>query len=238
MGESMRPIQFKALFLGIVLLSACSKKESDETPQANAPAATQAASKPGILSKGSLGAALLLKSQAADTYTIKLVFPNSQVGGTSSPQGQADVKYSKRQYPVQVEGDVFLYDSKGLLGKITLPPQIQGSFWCENDGGSQYRPEHVVEIKKSALKRPLALLDKNSSFTAFALVDENVTLGPITYKIPENSKVLFEQKTMVGADKFANAMIAVWNDKGVVKSGPYTSLIAGSKSYALTCDGP
>lgn len=220
-------------------LFGCSKKESPATI-AEMPMVAQKtdSQEPGVLKRGSVGAVFLLDSNSKKTFKIKVVFPNEQVVGTSAPEGQKDKEYTERRYPVNLESDVVFYDGDGLLGKIHLPKIIEGTFWCENDGGTKYRPELIIDVEKNLLKRPLSKRDEKSGFSAFALVDEKSKLENITYKVPTTNKVIHKYTSKIGSSNSENIQFLSWNDAGAVKYGPYAGLVTGNTYYSLTCDSP
>jgi hypothetical protein len=236
----MKITSLSLFVLSSVFLFACTKKVSVREGTAPTEVAKVAAvpiMTPGVLKKGALGAVFLMGT-TKDSYNIKIVFPNEQVSGTSAPENQDDLNYTKRTYPVSLESHVAFYDKKGFLGKFDLKTVIQGQFWCENDGGTKYRPEHTFEIKKDLFSRPLLKVDKSSEFAAFAVIDETTELGAITYQLPTNHMLLFKQQATVGKVKTPNVLLLVWDEAGEVKYGPYVGLAAGNSYYTLTCDGP
>lgn len=233
----------KKLFVFLLLpcVFACTKKAAPpatELAPASAAVPTTTTAKPGELPAGALGAVYLEVAQQANHYRLKIVFPNEQVDGTNSPSNQDDTPYTARNYPVKLAGAIALYDAKGLLGTLKAPAHLLGVFWCENDGGSKYRPEFTVEVPKSELQRAPVAADGESKIVALAMVDEKHDLAPLKFAAPANAKVTFRHDFKIGAAKETNARILVWDDAGEIKYGPYVGIAMRGTYLPLTCDGP
>jgi hypothetical protein len=106
-------------------------------------AAPVAAEAPAGLQPGDVGA-LLLEAESGDSVTFRLVMPN--VRGIEPSSYDYD-----HVEPVALSGTVVLFDHDGPLARLESPPEFQLRFWCENDGGVQFRAEARVTVPRSQL---------------------------------------------------------------------------------------
>lgn len=102
-----------------------------------------------ILQNGAVGAIYLI-GETKDSVDLKLVFPAKQVLGY--PDNFYGARYGDTA-PVTAKGKMVLFDGKGPLFTINKLPPLILAFWCENDGGTQFRPEARLTLRKAQLKR-------------------------------------------------------------------------------------
>lgn len=126
---------FAAIVLGLLLGSGSS----------------QAADKQFSLRDGAVGA-IYVTGETKDSIELKLVFPADQV--TGYPQNFYGARIEDTA-PVKARGKMILFDGKGPLATLGKLPPLMLTFWCENDGGTQFRPEARLRLRKAVLKRHL-----------------------------------------------------------------------------------
>lgn len=128
---------------------------------------------------GAVGVAYRVSSDAEWT-TVDVVFPASTVknpGGGWIERGETATKG-----PGYVRGAVVLFDARGRLIELPSSKGLKMVFWCENDGGQQYRPTLRTKVATSKLARPLRGVEALQSLAAFAVVTpagKTVKLAPI-----------------------------------------------------------
>src|SRR5687768_10234042 len=94
---------------------------------------------------GSVGVAYM---EVGDTE-LRLVFPSS----TAKSAGQ------KEKTPIEIGGELVLFDAKGSLGRIQTAGPASLRRWCKSHGGMQFRPELAVPVPKK-LKRNLVPIER------------------------------------------------------------------------------
>jgi hypothetical protein len=134
------------------------------------------------LQPGAVGAVYLVSSDK-DSATVDVVFPASAVknpGGGWVERGEGATKG-----PVLVRGVVALFDAKGRLVELPSSNGLKMTFWCENDGGQQYRPALRMKVAVAKLARPLVGVEALQKLAAFAVVTpagKTVKLAPVALR--------------------------------------------------------
>lgn len=119
----------------------------------------------------SIGVAYL-KDIKENNYDLELVFPISRVknhywNGKMKPG-------SDNIYSFHFKGEIKLFDKKGVLASILLDQLFHVNFWCENDGGIQFRPVTKIRLSKGAVLRGLsASRDDLQNLVCFVVVNGN-----------------------------------------------------------------
>jgi hypothetical protein len=127
------------------------------------------------LAVGSVG--VVYNAAAKDGgYALRVVFPASTAPGLDDWSRGKDYKETT---PVAIEGDLVLFDDKGQLARVPATAAA-ARFWCENDGGSQFRPELTLNVPARSLKRKLSPRASTQGIAAFAAV------------VPKNVKAKFK----------------------------------------------
>ncbi|MHB8872498.1 MAG: hypothetical protein ACYC8T_02320 [Myxococcaceae bacterium] len=172
-------------------------------------------------------------------HELRIVFP-----GTVRPDLEGSYEEAlKHTEPVAIDGDLVIFDGKGVIARVSSQPAIL-RFWCENDGGMQYRPELNVTLPASALKRKLAPQGRLQNLAAFALV---VPKGGKNFKAPGVAwRTTDYERVMDGdanGDGKPDAVIYVApDDAGNCDGKPENNLtihlLAGDRWDELRCCGP
>lgn len=103
------------------------------------------------LENGSVGA-VYVTGHTKDTVELKIVFPVDQIPGYPGNFYGAGYKDTA---PVAAKGKLIFFDGKGPLFTLKKVPPLKLVFWCENDGGTQFRPEAKLALRTKQLKRHL-----------------------------------------------------------------------------------
>jgi hypothetical protein len=65
-----------------------------------------------------------------------------------------------------------LFDKAGSLSTIKQKAEFEIQFWCDNDGGVQYRPTFNASIKKAKFKRRINGIKELQNLACFAIVNQ------------------------------------------------------------------
>jgi hypothetical protein len=133
------------------------------------------------------------------------------------------------------ESPITLFDDKGELTTINFKDSIKIEFWCENDGGIQYRPTFTTRIKKQNLKRVLKTNIDANIISCFVITNKkDATLQTLSQKMPDQKIKL---KGDIDADGKAEAIVwAEIDDSGICDLSFHLSF--GENDYYINCCGP
>jgi hypothetical protein len=109
-----------------------------------------------------------LADESTDIYHLTIVFPMQSLQN-SDYQLAGDFKKVIDKF--QYAGEMTLFDDAGELMSIKQPAEFRIEFWCENDGGIQYRPTLQTSLKKARFKRKLKGVTEIQNLACFAIVN-------------------------------------------------------------------
>lgn len=187
------------------------------------------------LRDGAIGVAYVVR-QGPDRIVLRLVFPDRALRGTLPDL--ADLKSTARIAPPR---RLELFDDRGVLGQLPGPPALVYRFWCENDGGAQWRPEVTLTIAPDALARPLRPVRRLGGIAAFVLAYSGDRPSPPRAVKPRGRTYL---EGMAADGQPVSAFVwAVWDDAqncdgGTEKDQWVSILRTGKQDDALRCCGP
>lgn len=96
---------------------------------------------------------------------------------------------SEASYSIVVDGAVRIFDEQGIVANIKNQlPKIGMPFWCENDGGIQFRPSIVLELPNKELQRPLRALKPYDRVAGFVGVGADSDFPALTKKFVEKKR--------------------------------------------------
>jgi hypothetical protein len=186
---------------------------------------------------GSVGVVYAESEQVA-----RVVFP------ASTCKGLIEWSYGKKieeTTPIDVEGDLVFFDSKGAFGRIKPEGKAAARFWCENDGGTQFRPELPVKLSAGALSHKLSPIERLQKIAAFVVVapkdpKKKLKLESVSWRATSDERVLDGD---FDGDKKPEAVIYVGPDDakncdGKPQNNLWISLLAGTHDDDLRCCGP
>jgi hypothetical protein len=161
----------------------------------------------------SIGAVYFV-GETSNTVTLKVVFTLSSVDNYPVELGY---DYHKT-WPVIAKGAFKLFDDKGVFYTPNSAPEFKLVFWCENDGGMQFRPQAELVISKKALGRKL---QKYSAMQGI--------VGFMAFNVPESTAA----HTKIKADVHANVRV-----KGsLAGDGTLDAVVYAYDDDAQNCDG-
>jgi hypothetical protein len=164
--------------------------------------------KPPALKPDSIGVVYLI-DEDDQSVRVNIIFPSLQV--IDYPSSFPGPKSYRATLPVVTEGQLVLFDDKGKVVTLDSLPLFQLKFWCENDGGEQFRPEAVMTIPKAKLKRPLKPDREIQGIACFAYL-KTAQSQPLP-----NESVTSKSSIRMKGDLKGNASInaLIWVDKDV-----------------------
>lgn len=178
-----------------------------------------------------------LQQDTSDFYSLTISLPNK----TLESQYQKPVK----EYKDVIDSFVYLrqiilFDSVGELFRFNTDERFQIKFWCENDGGTQYRPTLKTRVKKTEFKRPLKAMNKIQNICCFALVNRS---GQNFDSTNLTTNKTFEMKGDCNGDGRIDCFIWTVLDEAMNCDGKPDNNLAiilrvGKHDYSLRCCGP
>ncbi len=169
---------------------------------------------------------------------IEVAFPAVQVhwpdhAETMSGEDRAKIR-------IVVAGAISLYDSEGRLTQVTAPKKFTSKFWCDNDGGEQYRPSFTLTLPVDPARRALKPIRALQGLAGIAVVGEvgripklDATSDPKQRRLT----VTFEKESQRSVQISARPDPAN-NCDGLPKNNLSYELEVGAASYPLRCCGP
>jgi hypothetical protein len=110
-----------------------------------------------------------LTDESSDTYYVTILFPVQTLEKSDFNQtGDLKTVIDKFEY----DGEITLFDKTGDLFTIKQRIEFKIQFWCENDGGIQYRPSLDTSIKKEKFKRKIKGIKEIQNIACFAIVNQ------------------------------------------------------------------
>lgn len=121
-----------------------------------------------VVTVGSVGVVYVISTSGSGA-SVDVVFPEAAVRDVPRERLK---KYTDHA-PARLDREMTIFDESGPVA--TLPATTAGSlvFWCENDGGMQWRPSFRARTPK--LARPIRPDMQIQGIGAFALVGAHVT---------------------------------------------------------------
>lgn len=110
-----------------------------------------------------------LQKDTDDYYFLTIALPIQTLTDQNSKQ---ILEFQKVIDSIGYSGQITLFDKNGELTKIENKDRFILEFWCENDGGIQYRPTLNIKIKKANFKRPLTAISQIQNICCFAIFNQ------------------------------------------------------------------
>lgn len=183
---------------------------------------------------GSVGAVKVLGTEGAKTR-LQLIFPGDRVDNPNGGQVPSGETFTKG--PVTAKGELVLFDARGVVHRFSSKPFTM-RFWCENDGGSQVRPELTVTLELPRALTPQAPLQNLAGFVVVAPKGKVPKLPSLSK--PGVTHALVGDLDSDGAPEagLLTAPDGANNCDGTPKNNLTITLLAGERSDALRCCGP
>jgi hypothetical protein len=121
-----------------------------------------------------------LQQDTSDFYSLTISLPYKTL---QHQKVKLDTDFKEVIDTITYIGQITLFDNAGEILRINNKEKFLVQFWCENDGGIQYRPTLKTKVKKTDFKRPLKAINKIQNICCFALVNrsgQNFELANLT----------------------------------------------------------
>ena len=178
-----------------------------------------------------------LQQDSSNYYNLTILLPTQ----TLESQYQKPVE----EYKEVIDSfaylrQIVLFDSAGELLRFNTDERFQIKFWCENDGGTQYRPTLKIRVKKTAFKRPLIAVNKIQNICCFVLVNHSEQNFDSVHLTTDKT---IEMKGDCNGDGRIECCIWTVLDEAKNCDGKPDNNLAiilrvGKQDYSLRCCGP
>ena len=112
---------------------------------------------------------IYIVSENEKEYDLKIVFPMTFIENFDYDNSvYSETPLTEFEY----NGKIKLFDEYGVFDTLTIKENYLIKFWCENDGGIQYRPELNLKIKKENLTKKLTRYNEIQNIGCFAIVNQ------------------------------------------------------------------
>lgn len=186
--------------------------------------------------ENSVGIAFLTDQNETE-YELKIVFPFESLTGYSIENPILELKNPIHKF--NSDCILTLFDNFGVLTRLEGNNEFNIEFWCENDGGIQFRPVLNKLIKKNLLDRKVTLLENQEELDrifSFILINEN-SKNPIQSL---NSEYL-NKKILMNGDLNNDGKVDVLIYKEIDETGICNwsyHLLQFDNDFYLNCCGP
>lgn len=117
----------------------------------------------GQFRPNSIGVAYLT-SETADSYLLTIAFPIWTLEKYESGDWQ-------KKDSLDYTGEITFFDKDGDLLTVKQNNNFKVQFWCENDGGSQFRPTLEISVQKKKFKRKIKGINEVQNIACFAIIN-------------------------------------------------------------------
>jgi len=121
----------------------------------------------GQFKPNSVGVAYLT-SETKDQYSLTIALPASSLVFYNNNQKS---EFRKVIDSTVYKSPITFFDSAGVLLTSNQRLEFKVEFWCDNDGGTQYRPTAKAIIKKREFKRPINAIADIQNIACFVLLN-------------------------------------------------------------------
>ena len=134
------------------------------------------------------------------------------------------------------EGTLSFFDEIGPLGEYAGIFDFEIKFWCENDGGIQFRPNVVTSIPRSIFDREVVGNPNIENIACCVILnrDPEYTYRPIDINSVYGTPI---QKFDLDSNGQPDVLIAIVEDESGICTKS-VRLLVGSKRFYLNCCGP
>ncbi len=182
--------------------------------------------------ENSIGVATV-KLDLETEYEIEILFPYKTISNYEIERPILEWKDVMTKFVNN--SPITLFDDIGELATLNFKDSIKIEFWCENDGGIQFRPTFTTRIKKQDLKRELKTNFQADNVSCFVITNINKEkIEPVSKKIP-NDRI----KLRGDLDGNGNLEAIIWaetDETGICDLSFH--LTFGEKDYYINCCGP
>ena len=190
----------------------------------------------GQFTPNSIGVCYLEKD-SGEYYSLSIALPFETL---KNQKPQQFLEFKKVLDSIEYNGKITLFDKTGKIISIESKDKFLLEFWCENDGGIQYRPTLTTKIKKADLKLPLVANSELQNICCFVVLNQTEQKTEIT-----DSKTATNIKLTGDYDSDGKIDCLVWTDldeaencDGEPQNNLRIMLRVGKQSYRIRCCGP
>lgn len=177
---------------------------------------------------------LYLDKETGHEYDTEIVFPIDFLKDYEIERPITELKFVLDSF--MIDSPIILFDSTGILGKLEGKKKVRIQFWCENDGGIQFRPTLNLKIDKGEMDRELKGNQRIERLACFALINnKNGDLSENNLTVSTDYKIEFKGDF----DKNGKYETLIWSypdDSGICKIT--YGLLYRNQRYYLNCCGP
>jgi len=177
-----------------------------------------------------------LTSESTDSYNLTIVFPNQVLVKSFKDANNSILTLDTLKY----RGEITLFDKNGDLLTVEPKTNFLIQLWCDNDGGTQYRPTLKTSTKKVQFKRRLTGVSKIQNIACFVIANRNKqNVEQPNYKESNN----IELEGDFNNDGKVDCFLWTYHDEaencdGEPKNQLGINLQIGNKYFGLRCCGP
>jgi len=184
------------------------------------------------LKENSIGVAFI-KGETKNTYELQIIFPFEALNNVEFQKPVLNLTELPNKFVIF--SPITFFDDKGSLITTSIRDSIRIIFWCENDGGIQFRPTFSVKIDKKQIKRKIKRNPNAFDVSCFVITNLNTcNLSPIPDShLNENVKLTGDFNGDGQID------VVVWerpDDSGICTMSYHLS--ANKQDYYINCCGP
>jgi hypothetical protein len=179
---------------------------------------------------------IYIVSENEKEYDLKIVFPMKFIENFDYDNSvYSETPLTEFEY----NGKIKLFDEYGVFDTLTINEKILIKFWCENDGGIQYRPELNLKIKKENFPKRLDKYNEIQNISCFAIVNQTKEKRINQLTEIEKNDIRLKGKS----DN--NNWVAIWvvpddamNCDGNPPNNLMIYLYANGQNHRIRCCGP
>jgi hypothetical protein len=183
--------------------------------------------------ENSIGVAFFV-SETESEYGLEIVFPFQCLTDFKIENRVDELIETSTKF--KFNSQLTLFDESGEIGSIEIKDSIEIRFWCENDGGIQFRPTLNLKVKKHNLKRVLRNNFEIENVACFSIVNRNLNT---VIKQVSNTYLSNEIQLKGDIDDDGKIEVLIWSEldeSGICDHSFH--LVFNEKDYYLNCCGP
>lgn len=178
-----------------------------------------------------------LQKETIDEYYLSITLPIQTLINRDYKIGE---EFKRVVDTLTYNGEICFFDNKGEVLRVSNKEKFLVTFWCENDGGTQFRPTLNYVVKKSRFKRPLVGINEIQNICCFVVLNRNEIGFGIT-----NLTSSGDTKLTGDLDQDGKFECIIWtqpdeanNCDGRPDNNLAIYLKVGERNYSLRCCGP
>ncbi len=173
------------------------------------------------------------------TVLLTIVFPINYVENQPENFFKGGIE---EFYTFPFSGELAVFDEKGKLISIHGKQLFKVEFWCDNDGGTQYRPTLKLLLNKIDIEREFNIHKELQNIIGFVIANPNYnSFSKIVPHQFQNEDIRL--RADFNRDENIDALITVYYDEaencgGKPENNLGINLRTYNKMYFMRCCGP